>query len=392
MISKCTFFLHFKFFKSLNWVVFMIYHLFNANHIHHVRTMSDSIMKYSKNNNENQIHAFALFGLSDDSTKQYQILKSKIPGFDYEDVGKTRLSVFKFFVAKLRRDSIVIHGGFIPYIWFILFMLGSRKLQYVAWVCWGAGAIPGRGIKGRLVKFVKCLVLPRLGAIVALTIDESQSLSKYFGCSKNVSVTQYMNEKYLEYVGKDASPKTLGAVTSFLLGNSSDPANCHLSALHMLGKFKNENIKIFCPLGYGTGDSEYIEKVILLGKELFGKKFIPICELLEPDDYRDLLLEIDILIINATRQMALYNVYVFLLQGKKVFIPSESSLAYWLSSNGILFDSIDSFSSKNFMHIAEILDKKSQKNNVDNVLELLFSEKVSKQWAYVYQKIENCQA
>lgn len=52
------------------------------------------------------------------------------------------------------------------------------------------------------------------------------------------------------------------------LGDSELYTNQHISALHLLSKYKDEKIKLFCPLSYG--DTSYADKVEEEGNRIFG--------------------------------------------------------------------------------------------------------------------------
>ncbi|HCL4449593.1 TPA: TDP-N-acetylfucosamine:lipid II N-acetylfucosaminyltransferase [Clostridium botulinum] len=108
-----------------------------------------------------------------------------------------------------------------------------------------------------------------------------------------------------------------------LLGNSGDPSNNHLEILHRLEKFKDEDFCIICPLSYG--DNEYISKIINIGKNLFGNKFIPLKKYLSSKEYALLLNEVDIVLMNHRRQQGSGTVLAALYLGKKVFMRNESN-------------------------------------------------------------------
>ncbi len=49
------------------------------------------------------------------------------------------------------------------------------------------------------------------------------------------------------------------------IGNSADPSNNHFEIIEKISKFKDRNIKVLCPLSYGS--VEHREAVISFGKK-----------------------------------------------------------------------------------------------------------------------------
>jgi hypothetical protein len=124
------------------------------------------------------------------------------------------------------------------------------------------------------------------------------------------------------------------ATLKVMLGNSCSKTNLHLEALGMLSKFRDEDLEIICPLSYGIKDEAYFREVIKKGSEIFGDRFIPLTEFMEPAKYTELLAGIDIAIMNHNRQEALGNIISLLYLGKKVYLkPETSSYQYFLEKN-----------------------------------------------------------
>lgn len=131
--------------------------------------------------------------------------------------------------------------------------------------------------------------------------------------------------------------KTDDSLKTVFLGNSGDPSNNHITILQELQKYKN--IKIICPLSYGN--KKYIEKVVEIGKELYGKNFIPLLEFQKPDEYLNLLNSIDIAIMNHTRQQAMGNIFLILYLGKKLYLNPINPLYNMLITNDLKIEKMD---------------------------------------------------
>lgn len=109
-----------------------------------------------------------------------------------------------------------------------------------------------------------------------------------------------------------------------LLGNSATETNQHIQAMQILEKFKERDIIIFCPLSYG--DNEYRERIMRIGRDVFGVKFIPITEYMEIAEYYKMISECNVAIFNNNRQQAMGNISAALALGCKVFIRRDTAM------------------------------------------------------------------
>lgn len=125
------------------------------------------------------------------------------------------------------------------------------------------------------------------------------------------------------------------------VGNSGDPTNNHIEILIQLKRIiNNENIAVLCPLSYG--DKFYINKLILKGKELLGDRFIPLTEYLSPNEYKDILSQIDIAIMNHNRQQGVGNIWALLYLKKKVYINGYVTTYNTFKEHGLaIYDTVD---------------------------------------------------
>lgn len=120
-----------------------------------------------------------------------------------------------------------------------------------------------------------------------------------------------------------------GEGTAILLGNSANPSNQHIELIELISKYRNEDIKVIMPLSYG-GNKPYIDYIVRLGKERLGDKFYPILDLLQPEEYANLLAKVDVALFNHLRQQAVGNIITLLYMGKKVFInPAATTFGYF---------------------------------------------------------------
>lgn len=159
---------------------------------------------------------------------------------------------------------------------------------------------------------------------------------------------------------------------NILVGNSASQTNMHKEALSILSKFRDENIKIYCPLSYG--DNNYGKSVISFGKSIFKNKFIPITHFMKKNNYVRFLNFMDIALFDCNRQQALGNIGILLGQGKKVYLRSDTSMfEHFIHQGCNIFNinKIKHFTFKEFCHFPvegkqtnmSIMDIKKKLNN-----------------------------
>jgi dTDP-N-acetylfucosamine:lipid II N-acetylfucosaminyltransferase len=107
-----------------------------------------------------------------------------------------------------------------------------------------------------------------------------------------------------------------------ILGNSANPSNNHIDALHFLYDLGYSGI-IFCPLSYG-GSKVYKGNVCLIGNKLFGENFKPLLKFMPLDEYQHILNECGIIWMNHLRQQAAGNL-LFSFLAKKIVVLNEKS-------------------------------------------------------------------
>lgn len=111
---------------------------------------------------------------------------------------------------------------------------------------------------------------------------------------------------------------------NIILGNSATETNCHLDALELLSKYKENNIKIYIPLSYG--DVQYAEIVKIKARSIFREKVVFLETFIPPEEYRKCLTQMDIGIFNNNRQQALGNLAYLFATGAKIYLNEDSPL------------------------------------------------------------------
>jgi len=291
------------------------------------------------------------------------------------DVNKNKL-----FKKELKSaNKIIIHG-----MWSIklnIFFFFNRQLLYKAyWVIWGGDLYFYRdrtnSIKDLSKEFFRKFVIKRLAGIIAYNKKEYDlAISWYKSKAKFYPSFFYPSNLYekVQIIEKEDSNLNIQ------IGNSADSSNNHIEILKMLEKYKNENIKIFVPLSYG--DMQYADKIIDVGIEIFGNKFIPIKEYMNFNDYISLLGTIDIAIFNHDRQQAMGNITTLLGLGKKVYMRSSTtSYTYFNDLNISVYD-IKNFKLKK-------IEDDIKNNNIRNVKEYFSINTLIMQWKKIFERKE----
>jgi hypothetical protein len=126
------------------------------------------------------------------------------------------------------------------------------------------------------------------------------------------------------------------------VGNCASPNNNHIDAFHWIRQQSVLNdYKVVVPLSYG-GTVKYREKVVEVGLQLFGNKFMPIMDFLPIDEYSRIIAQCDYMVMNLKRQQALGNIRRAVAMGATVCLRSETSVAKGMTAAGIRIRQIDS--------------------------------------------------
>lgn len=236
------------------------------------------------------------------------------------------LHLAKLAKAMQEADKIILHGLFNQHVVRLLFVM-PWVLEKCYWVMWGgdlyAYQLGDRNSKRwKLNEFFRRPVIRNMGNLVTGTPGDVELARKWYHArGQHIRCFNYPSNVF-EPGTCVVDKERCG--TNILVGNSSDPTNHHKEALDQLRPYKNNDIKIFCPLSYGN--QEYALEVIDYAKSIFGEKFVAIAEFMEKNKYEEFLQTIDVAIFNHKRQQAFGNTLMLLGYGKKVFLRKESTL------------------------------------------------------------------
>jgi hypothetical protein len=225
-------------------------------------------------------------------------------------------------------DKIIIHCLASPILLFFLniFPFLNNKTY---WVIWGKDLYFYHNLENKSVfhivyEYMRKRVIQRIAYIVPIFKEEYDLARKWYKV-KGVCIECNLLYPYSININnekKETEKTQIKNKFSILLGNSASKTNNHIEMLKLLSTHIGEIETIYCPLSYG-GPNSYIDKVIKVGHEYFGDKFIPIVEFMPYNDYMNILQKVDIAIFNHNRQEGLGNIYSLINMKKTIYIRSD---------------------------------------------------------------------
>ena len=164
----------------------------------------------------------------------------------------------------------------------------------------------------RKVKNVGCI----LPADYQFFKDHFISKAKY---NAVVYSMEYFNEEFLSKINSIELNDSFSPSFNICIGHSATRVLNHIITMQDIEKY--ENISLTIPLSYG--DSIYAKEVIEYSRNYKHKVKI-LNDFFDFDKYIQICASMDMLIINAHRQIALGNIFAFLILGKYVCLPKNS--------------------------------------------------------------------
>lgn len=296
-------------------------------------------------------------------------------------------SIFNIKRIISKAENVILHSLFNMKINYMLFF-NKNIIRKSNWVIWGGDLYyfkyRRRSLKSNLKEVIRKRIISNLREITAIIKGDYNLAIDVYGGNAVYNYASYIlpvNFDMLDKV-KDIS-KNKSKDIYIQVGNSADKTNNHVEILHCLEKYKDNSIKILCPLSYG--DKEYAREIIDLGESIFGAKFIKITNYLSSEEYSEVLSKVDIAIFNHERQQGLGNILALLYLGKKVYIRSDTTpWEYFINKNIKAYDTLR-INSQTFKEFEEL------ENNINilnsKILKQEFSnESYINMWKNVFTK------
>jgi dTDP-N-acetylfucosamine:lipid II N-acetylfucosaminyltransferase len=313
-------------------------------------------------------HRFVFLGVSD----RYNI---ESPNCIFLRAGI--LGYLKIIYYALVADKIILHGLFsykLNFLFLLLWWLPRKSF----WVMWGGDFYDALSEKdsaiSRLNYKLKKLIIPRIYGLITYLEGDCEKVRDWYGARGRLFFCfAYLSNIYrgVSFSGKMEKSNELVV----LVGNSSDPSNCHEEVFTTLAK-SSEKFTIICPLSYG--DKEYGLKTEKLGRSLFGERFRPLVHFMPLDEYMGILGRVDVAIFAHRRQQAMGNTIQLLGEGKKLIIRKGTSQERLFSSLGVEYETLDNF------ELTRLSLEVAQKNH--QVVKRVFSEdSLAEQWRAIFE-------
>lgn len=228
-----------------------------------------------------------------------------------------------------------------------------------------------RSIAYKMMFAVRRNFLKSLDKIITWNKGDYKLACDYFGISPMYDEYSYNfgmeKSKHLEEYKKKSKEKMV------LVGNSGDSSNNHIDIYEALTRVKGD-FKVLSFLTYG--DPVYIEKIIKIGYEILGEKFIPITNHMEREEYFDFIENIDVVIMNHYRQQGVGNIVSLLQKGKKVYMNDFVTTFEYLIGNDVKVYSIKEM--MDVLTIDELINYDSEiKQSNSEIIYDLFSDEVA---------------
>ncbi len=274
----------------------------------------------------------------------------------------------RILTAALTAEKIIFHGLF-SRVTVLLFFLFPWLLKKSYWAMWG-----GDFYFPEKQSWFKKQVIKRMGYLISYIKGDYDLVQKWYGArGKYHECILYPSNLYKEYDVFQKESLTL----NIQVGNSADPTNNHLEIFEKLIDYKDRDIKIFVPLSYGN--KLYAKNIIKVGEELFGKKFVPLTDMMPFDQYLSFLGKINIAIFNHNRQQAMGNIITILGLGKEVYIRSDITPWKMFKNMGVkIYDVADLD--------LNCIDKKSIHHNIDLIKQYFSSRNLITQLKTIFEE------
>lgn len=271
-------------------------------------------------------------------------------------------------------DKIILHGLFDIKLVIIL-CINPWLLKKCYWVIWGGDLychqdnVMPRSLYKSICEVFRRFAIKRLGYLVTYIPGDIDRVRSWYG-AKGVycKCIMYISNTFDAVpISNDSKNKEI----SIQIGNSADSVNNHIDVFELIKYQGERSIKIYVPLSYGNKD--YANKIISLGNDMFGDKFIPIVDFMSIEKYIQYMTNIDIAIFNHTRQQGMGNLISFLGLGKTVYIRDSTSQWDLMNELNILVKSIDDYD-------GSTLSIEQSVHNIKKVKDIFSCENLCQQW------------
>ncbi len=282
-----------------------------------------------------------------------------------------KLKIIEFEKYLYKAKKIILHG-----LWDERFLkllaVQPWLLKKSYWVMWG-GDFYFPEEQSRLKKYI----IKNVANVITYIDGDVEYIKKYYKANPKKHYNCFM---YLSNVFDESKYKKCQKIKKdevwILVGNSASDTNRHEFAFNKLSKIGLKDLKVIVPLSYG--DLEYRDKILKIGKEIFGSNFYPLLDFVPYEDYLNIIYNIDIALFANNRQEGMGNLIQLLGLGKKVYLNPETSQWKLCQNLGIKVYDINRDIDLN-------IDSEELENNKKIVKEYFSPENLKKQLKIIFQ-------
>lgn len=286
-------------------------------------------------------------------------------------------------------EQIIIHQLNKPILMICLLFFYSKAYKKVVWSVWGGDVYyyktKSNTLKNILIELIRKITIYKIPIITSYIKGDYEEVVKIYKTSATYIRTKYPSPvdegKILKF---SKINKKIGNNINILVGNSADPLNNHIEVFNLLKKYKNENINVIVVLSYG-GLEDYIEQVIIAGESIFGKKFVPILDYMNFDNYISFLSTIDVCIFNHNQQQGLGNIYILLALYKKVYMNTLVSSYKYYNGLGVCIHDTKEILKLSFEEF-KYQSYEEMTSNYNLILKDINEETIRKEWENIFNK------
>ncbi len=347
----------------------------------------DEFMHFVNNNFPQDEHKFVVLG---EHNQEFQYMHlDKVKNVEVIDL--------RYDLQKLLNDINMCSKIFIHYLfdYFCELVCRANISKPIYWAFWGGdlynyidmelyepmtkellknmGCIIDSKVNKNTIEYLyRKVTIRKLRGILCRDNGEFKNVKKHFLTLANQIPFVYPNPvncESLQVLHNNANNKydfKSGFKYAILVGNSANPTNNHLEILNKLKEIKSQDFRIIVPLSYG-GFPAYTNKLIDEGKKLFGERFIPITKYFPPEEYYDLLKQVDVGIFNHNRTQGQSTVCMLTILGKKVYVNKNTTLYYYFEKMGIKLSETQQIEDLDVDELA-YLNEDIKANNINNTI------------------------
>lgn len=328
--------------------------------------ISQISVEYLKN------HTFIIFG---QRTDHYNFLDDLKVNYSFFENSKELIK----YLGNQNNSRIIIHGNPFNNIFSKLYF-NRINLINVSWINWGHGHVYSK--RRYLSYLLDRYLLSKFNAVIALTLQDLDMIKRSF--PKTNSFFLPYKSKQIENILEKPVENNLSSSLKVMVGVSGGVPQRHLIGFEALKSLNVKDLIVYSPLSYNNQNMDYIATVKSKGRELFGDSFQPLEEVMKIEEYVTFLSELDALILPSYKQNGLFNIYVLLFMGKKIFVSRNSNLHNSLSRLGFKVEVIESISEKS---LKTPYNKDIIECNRDVLKEMYEHEAKLAKWTLFYQAL-----